>query len=336
MSIESDFEEKIDPIQEWKMYRRHLIFKGIGTGVTIGLPVIVFISLYVGFEFFDFHATNVTTWWWFGLAISFLSANLFSQYLFDRRTKINLRDVKRSTENLREEIRESIAENLRPSITVLIGKDEVRRAAAKLFSEVLECSDINDKFIHHFGAANLSPTSEEIRDSQSNDDTEESSIERLGNVIEQINDSSNGIQIFRHLRIWKPEQFKTRSPKLQEDFLKWLENQIKLMQAGPNYQIVDSRRAPVWGDSRNSIVTAFGYLDVVGDGENGFHISGQEISQRMRELLRRHAEGARAKSTKPTRYGHETVELLEILHSKLNKSMDDSKDGANSVPEDSD
>jgi hypothetical protein len=98
--------------------------------------------------------------------------------------------------------------------------------------------------------------------------------------------SNGAINATRYISLLEPDDYQRRGEKTRAEYVKWIEKQITLVERNPQYVLYNCPRAPTWGSSRSSIFTAKALLDIVGNGESGILIRGEQVAQDLTKSTR--------------------------------------------------
>ncbi len=166
-----------------------------------------------------------------------------------------------------------IQERLNPTIISLKGEKVLQEASNIINAAIKEPSDA-EKYVVFAGSAALykDPPNEDL-DTESPLASYRTSMAKLG---------SETIPVVRYISLMDPKDFKRRGSQTKEDYLKWLEKQINLIERNPQYHLLNCPRAPGWGSSRSSIFTARALLDIVGNGISAVLIRGDQVAQDLK------------------------------------------------------
>jgi hypothetical protein len=201
-----------------------------------------------------------------------LLAALVKDIFFERNVDITLRQIKWSAEKAIADLEDIMEEGLEPKISVLDGREKVRRAASTMFADVLD-DKTEDRLVIFTGAASLGTLKEE--EPRDLDDEKLTSLEEYNAKLLQLQNA--GVPIRRYVALITTSE--GRKPATLQRYLGWLDNQLKLLADNPRYILIDCYRAQPWGGSRSSILTRKAFLDIVGDGESGFLVKGDRIAE---------------------------------------------------------
>ena len=133
--------------------------------------------------------------------------------------------------------------------------------------------------IHYFGAATITPTEDQIKDSDALEDYRMSPVERFRDVNNELHDCNVGIH--RYLRFFDLPGFERRTTEVRALYIDWLENQIKLIKGNDRYYLVNARRAPRFLAIRNFVITHNSYIGILGKGDSGFQVNGEAFAEQQ-------------------------------------------------------
>jgi hypothetical protein len=225
------------------------------------------------------------TWIPFILAAAILVGAIVKDIYIDRNIDTALSDIKWVSEKTKEDMRDMLEKNLRPRIIPLDTSDKVLKAASDILLEAIE--EIRDhRFVIFIGAASLSTKDAlEVRDEDKMSPVEEYKS-RLLNL------EGAKVPVTRYIYLIKPSEFQQRKAETRKEYLKWLDRQITLLKDNSKYVLKDCFRSQPWGGSRSSIITHKAFLDIVGGGQAGFLIKGEEVARTLKESSEKLFESA--------------------------------------------
>lgn len=167
-----------------------------------------------------------------------------------------------------------ITKQLTPTIISLNDSDKVLKEASNIINVAIKEPSDAEKYVVFTGSAALykDPPNEES-DAETALASYRTAMARLG---------SETIPVVRYISLLEPSDYKRRGEQTRDAYIKWLEKQISLIERNPQYLLFDCPRAPSWGSSRSSIFTARALLDIVGNGQTGILIRGDQVAQDLK------------------------------------------------------
>jgi hypothetical protein len=193
---------------------------------------------------------------------------------FETKAIRTLEDLNTASEQHHKNLTTWITKQLSPTIISLNNTDQVLEQATNLVNIAIKEPSDAEKYVVFTGSAALykDPPNEEL-------DTEtplagyRTAMARLG---------SETIQVVRYISLLEPMDFKRRGVETRAEYIKWLEKQVQLVERNPHYLLLNCPRAPSWGSSRSSIFTARALLDIVGNGQTGILIRGDQVAKDLK------------------------------------------------------
>lgn len=213
--------------------------------------------------------------------LTVMAMSMMKDRFFQTMAVRTLEDIRDDSKTHATELREWIIARLNPAILSLEGRDDVLGQAASIIQDASDEGTQGYRYVVYFGSAELNkePAATEDRNSPLNDYL--SAIAQLGN---------KGVRVTRYISLLEPSDQRLRWPNRQDEYKSWINKQIVLLEQNSGYELFDCPRAPSWGSTRSSIITARALLDVVGNGQSGVLIRGDEVAQDMlkssREILK--------------------------------------------------
>jgi len=213
--------------------------------------------------------------------LTVMAMSMMKDRFFQTMAVRTLEDIKDDSQTQATELKEWIIDRLNPAIISLEGRDKVLGQAASIIQDASDEKTQGYRYVVYFGSGELNkePAATEDRNSPLND--YRSAIAQLGN---------KGVRLTRYISLLEPSDQRLRWPNRQDEYKSWITKQIVLLEQNPGYELFDCPRAPSWGSTRSSIITARALLDVVGNGQSGVLIRGDEVAQDMlkssREILK--------------------------------------------------
>jgi hypothetical protein len=253
-------------------------------------------------------------WMPFIIAIGILLAALAKDFFFERNIDLTLNQIKWAAEKALDDLRDVLEEKLEPSIRVFDSRESVRRAASKMFQDVLK-EDREDRIVIFTGAASLGTSKDD--EPIDLDDERLTSLDEYKARLLQLQHA--GVPVLRYVGLIR--SIEGRRDETIRAYLAWLDSQIELLAGNAHYVLIDCFRAQPWGGSRSSVLTRHGFLDMVGEGEAGFHAQGERIGEVLFESTRQLLNSSAQKQYK----GNDAKdrEQLIALRERLARSMKD-------------
>jgi hypothetical protein len=260
-------------------------------------------------------------WIPFIVAVTVLLAALIKDVMMEKNIDITLRHMKWTIEQMTDNLEDFLDENLEPRIRVLNGREGVRRAASKLFEEILT-EPGEHPIVMFTGAASLATVKRD--EPEDLDESKQSSVEEYNTRLLQLQGAS--VQVRRYVVLIKSPDFSSRRVKTLEEYSAWLGKQLDLLKENSGYLLVDCYRSQPWGGARSSIITKNGFLDMIGDGESAFLIKGERIAEVLYTKSRKLLDGA---NQRMYRGGH-SDDLCELRDLKAQLDQFLSRNGGGS------
>jgi hypothetical protein len=274
---------------------------------TAGLTLLAFVLMRL------FRSLNGNPLWVpFIITIGILLAALAKDFFFERNVDLTLNQIKWTAEKALDDLRDVIEEKLEPSIRVFDSRENVRRAASKMFQDVLK-EDREDRIVIFTGAASLGTSKDE--EPIDLDDERLTSLDEYKARLLQLQHA--GVPVLRYVGLIR--SIEGRRNETIRAYLTWLDSQIELLAGNAHYVLIDCFRAQPWGGSRSSILTRRGFLDMVGEGEAGFHAHGERLGEVLFESTRQLLNSSAQKQYKGN--DPKDREQLIALRDKLARSM---------------
>lgn len=178
---------------------------------------------------------------------------------------------------------ESRATNLLASkVDVLAKRSEVLETMAEVYNNAAERVKKKKteglvgkpETIILFGASSIQPRVDEPINSSETEETPSEKLEKARAKAE-----TQGVRFDRYVRLFDDKNFLGRSPGIRDAYLIWLEGQISLLTRSPLHVLYNARRAPRWKAIRSSVASDTTFVDILGDGESGFAIRGEQFAK---------------------------------------------------------
>lgn len=201
-----------------------------------------------------------------------MAMSMMKDRFFQTMAVRTLEDIRDDSNTHATELKDWIIDRLNPTIISLEGRDKVLGQAASIIQDASDEQLQGNRYVVYFGSAELNkePAATEARNSPLNDYC--SAIAQLRN---------KGVRVTRYISLLEPTDQRLRWPNRQDEYKSWISKQIVLLEQNSGYELFDCPRAPSWGSTRSSIITARALLDVVGKGQSGVLIRGDEVAQDM-------------------------------------------------------
>jgi hypothetical protein len=246
----------------------------------------------------------------FIVSVVILLVSIIKDINIDKNVDTALDDMRSMLEKTKEDLQALIKTNLRPRIIALDSREKVLRAASEiLFDAIQEQPD--KRFVVFIGAASLS--TQTALQTPDKDEETISPAEEYNTRL--LNLDGAKVPVKRYIALIKPKDFNSRRPETRKQYLQWLRKQIGLLKDNSKYVLVDCGRAQPWGGSRSSIITSGAFLDIVGEGDSGFLIKGEEIATTLKESSEKLFSMANQFVYKGG--SEESIERLNAMHGEL-------------------
>lgn len=168
-----------------------------------------------------------------------------------------------------------IRKTLTPTIISLDSRDKVLREAADMILKAINEVSKSKKHIMYVGSGDL------LKDNVDDEDADKkTAASEYESVMSQVMNDS--IPVVRYISLLEDVDFLKRVPSTREAYKNWLKKQIRNLERNERYSFYESLRAPKWGSSRSSIFTSSAVLDVVGNGESGILIRGDQVADDLK------------------------------------------------------
>ena len=184
-----------------------------------------------------------------------------------------LEDITVASEKHYKSLTTWIQDRLNPTI-ISLEDGKVLSEASNIINAAIKEPSEAEKYVVFAGSAALykDPPNEDL-ETESPLASYRTSMAKLG---------SETISVKRYISLMDARDYRRRGPKTKEDYRRWLEKQITLIERNPKYQLFNCPRAPSWGGSRSSIFTARAFLDIVGNGLSAVLIRGDQVAQDLK------------------------------------------------------
>lgn len=243
----------------------------------------------------------------------------FSSRIKDRMTRLAGAPAEEQEEEAAEEeattaepgsLESLIRANLIPRMQTYSGIDAVCGIAAETISEAHAATEDAYRFVTFYGSASLSTIAAQSkrfgkrRDIEERDEDFQSPEQIYRGALEAA--ASDQMRIRRYIRLFTPEEFDARGQATRREYVEWIEAQYHQLMRNPNYRLTDVVRAPLWGSNVARIVTNFRLLEIVGDGEAGLLIIGEDVADAIRRHSREAVLGRGQTKNAPIHYSQGT------------------------------
>lgn len=268
--------------------------------------LVVLLAAFLMFVASSTSSTEARPWattGWFAIAICVVVFNVLMHAILNHQAKTTLSTTQDSLSKKQEDLMEFITDNLSPSIRVLSEKKEVRAQAASMIKKEQKDVVTALRNITYFGAASLGPTPNEqtlIEERKTNTDKE--NVETATGFRDAFyNALVDNVKVNRYIQLADKATFADRGANQREEYLKWLANQIGLLESHRSYTLLNSRRGSPFGSTRSTIVTDKGFLDIIGQGNeiSGVLVNGAEIAKLIRDRTIEFLKAAKVKENRP-------------------------------------
>lgn len=209
--------------------------------------------------------------WMLITAISILLLVIIKDRYFETRAIQALEDITTSSREHHNKLTTWIVEHLTPTIISLDNQNKVLAQASSMITAAISEPNETEQYVIFSGSAAL------YQDPEDQEADADTPLSQYRTAMARI--ASNAISAVRYISLLEPSDYKRRGPGTRADYVKWIEKQITLIERDPHYYLYNCPRAPSWGSSRSSIFTARALLDIVGNGESGILIRGEQVAQ---------------------------------------------------------
>lgn len=199
-------------------------------------------------------------------------------------------------------------EHLVPRLDILGGLERVCEEAAATVAEAHSASENRYRYITFYGSASLSTVHAggrrfgTRRASEEKDEDIQTPEQVYSGALEAA--ATDHVRIRRYIRLFSDEELRSRGRAVQEEYLVWLRSQYFQLRRNPNCRLTDVVRAPFWGSNVARIVTHRRLLELVGNGEAGLLLVGEDLSEAIRRHGRESTLGTRESRILPVHYGN--------------------------------
>jgi hypothetical protein len=231
-----------------------------------------------------------------------------------------LENITKVSEDHQRTLTKWIQDHLSPTIISLSNRNDVLAKASSIIDTAISEKHEPERYVVFTGSAALY---KDIDEQETDTDTP---LSKYRSAMARLTNSS--VVATRYISLLDRTDFKRRGENTRADYIKWIEKQITLVERNPNYSLYHCPRAPNWGSSRSSIFTAKALLDIVGNGEGGILIRGEQVAQNLAESTKQLFEINAA--VKPLIY--DKPALLSYL--KKLRGTDDAETNDNDGPKD--
>lgn len=171
---------------------------------------------------------------------------------------------------------------LASKVDVLAKRSDVLETIAEVYKEAAESAEKKKseglvdrpETIILFGASSIQPKGDEPMNSSEMEETPSEKLEKTRAKAE-----AQGVRFDRYVRLFDEKNFMGRSPGIRYAYLVWLQGQISLLTRSPLHTLYNARRAPRWKAIRSSVASDTTFVDILGDGESGFAIRGEQFAK---------------------------------------------------------
>ena len=220
---------------------------------------------------------------------------LFSSVVFLSYTSTTLLDIETTLVNFSEVSKDlqtqwritvrAMLDNLhRPSACVINNQISLVNEVGRAIRENIKISNGETIFV---GAASLQTPAEGTDIKNTNliyeGDEEQSPFQIYQGVLEEA--ASRNAKIIRYVSLLQPDEISRRSPKLANDYVRWLANQAGQINRNSNFFLVDSPRCPRWGSTGATILAGENIFDITMKGGGTIQIRDQRITDFQSEKL---------------------------------------------------
>jgi hypothetical protein len=209
--------------------------------------------------------------WMLITAITIMVLVMVKDRYFETTAIRTLEDVTAASDASWTRLTKWIVDNLTPTIISLPDRDKVLEQASSIINTAISEKNEGESYVVFTGSAALY---RDLEDQESDADTP---LAQYRTAMARL--ASDTVHCVRYISLLEVSDYRRRGSITKEDYVKWIEKQIGLVERNPHYFLYNCPRAPSWGSSRSSIFTARAMLDVVGNGESGILIRGDQVSQ---------------------------------------------------------
>jgi hypothetical protein len=256
--------------------------------------------------------------WMLITSITILILIMLKDRYFEATAIRTLEDITAASKQSSDELTGWIKNQLTPTIISLDKSEDVLTQASNIIDVAIKEKSEGEKYVMFTGSAAL------YRDPPNEESNAETPLASYRTAMAGL--SSEAIRVDRYISLLEPLDYKRRAPETRAEYMRWLEKQMSLV-GNPRYRLLNCPRAPTWGSSRSSIFTARAVLDIVGNGQTGILIRGDEVAQDLKNSSRELFERA---VVRPILYDKPT--LLNYIK-KLGQSQTPKSDQSNSGTE---
>ncbi len=216
--------------------------------------------------------------WMLITALSILILVIVKDRYFETRAIRALDDVTELSADHHKKLTKWIEDHLSPTIVSLDRRDDVLSKASSIIDTAISEKHDAERYVIFTGSAAL------YKDIDEQDSDADTPLAKYRSAMARLSNSS--VHATRYISLLDPIDYGKRGETTRADYLKWIEKQITLVERNPNYSLWNCPRAPSWGSSRSSIFTAKVLLDIVGNGESGILIRGEQVAQNLAKRTR--------------------------------------------------
>jgi len=206
-------------------------------------------------------------------AITILVLVIVKDRYFETRAIRALDDIRTASTDHQTQLTKWIVEHLTPTIISFDNRNDVLGQASSIIDTAISEPHDADRYVMFTGSAALY---KDLEDQETDADTP---LAKYRSAMARLSNST--CHATRYISLLEPSDFKRRGEDTRVHYLKWIDKQITLVERNPNYSLYNCPRAPSWGSSRSSIYTARALLDIVGEGEVGNLIQGEQLAQEL-------------------------------------------------------
>ena len=186
----------------------------------------------------------------------------------------------------------------------------LRSEACQLLAEVAK-EQGPSRSLCYIGAASLNPTPDELTLYENRKlDHKTHGGHRFRQAFTELLTSADPVDIKRYIHLFTPDYFKGRSQEIRSEYLNWLETQANNLEACSSYILVDAKRAADWGSTKSSIITTKGFIDVIGRGEGGILVKGEDIARLVKARTVEMVTAYLTEQNKPVQYSRGNLQAF--------------------------
>jgi hypothetical protein len=212
--------------------------------------------------------------WMLITSITILLLVMLKDRYFEATAVRTLEDITAASKQSSDELIGWIKKQLTPTIISLDESGKVLAHASNIITAAIKEPSEGEKYVVFTGSAAL------YKDVESEESDGNTPLAQYRTAMAELGNDT--VRVERYICLLEPPDYRKRGQKTREAYIKWLEKQISLVERNPRYLLYHCLRAPSWGGSRSSIFTARAFLDIVGNGQSGVLIRGDQVAQDLK------------------------------------------------------